>query len=165
MKQDVLIMGAGVAGLVSALALRAKGCDVMVLDRDVAMPDGLTPQASWDWPRRSAPQVQHPHFLMGRLRALLRHEHPDLLAELFAAGVWELPFRDTVHPAAQAGYRPEPGDLELVPLCARRTTFELVLRRYIKARGLATIRSAARAGDLLLEKRDGRRRLSAAESL
>jgi 2-polyprenyl-6-methoxyphenol hydroxylase-like FAD-dependent oxidoreductase len=135
--------------------LRAKGCEVTVLDRDVAMPGGLTPQTSWDWPRRSAPQVQHPHFLMGRLRALLHHEHPELLAELFAAGVWELPFLDTVHPAARARYRPEPGDLDLVPLCARRTTFELVVRRYIEERGIANIRSAARVDDLLLEHPKG----------
>jgi 2-polyprenyl-6-methoxyphenol hydroxylase-like FAD-dependent oxidoreductase len=69
--------------------------------------------------------------------------------------VWELPFLDTVHPAARARYRPEPGDLELVPLCARRTTFELVVRRYIEERGLANIRSAARVDDLLLEHRNG----------
>lgn len=155
MTQNVLVIGAGVAGLVSALALKAKGFDVTVLDRDEAMPDGLSPQESWEWPRRAAPQVQHPHFLMGRLRSLLIREHPDLLDDLLSAGVWELPFVETIHPAARAKYRPQPGDQELTPLCARRTTFEMVVRRHIEARCLANIRSSTRVDDVILERRNG----------
>jgi 2-polyprenyl-6-methoxyphenol hydroxylase-like FAD-dependent oxidoreductase len=149
---DVLVVGAGVSGLVAALAFEARGYRVTVLDRDSAVPAGVTAETSWDWPRRGAPHVQHPHFLMGRLRMLMRDEHPDLLQALFAAGVWELPFIDTVHPAARRRYRPEPGDSDLVPLCARRTTFELVVRKYIEQRELAEIRSGAHVDDLIVER-------------
>jgi 2-polyprenyl-6-methoxyphenol hydroxylase-like FAD-dependent oxidoreductase len=155
MKKAVVVIGAGVAGLAAALALSAKGFEVTVLDRDEALPEGLTPQDSWDWRRRGAPQVRHPHFLMGRLRGLLHQRYPELVADLLAAGIWELPFADTVHPAARAGYRAETGDADLVPLCARRTTFEMVLRRHIEARGIARIRSGARVEDLVLQHRDG----------
>ncbi|MDB5969958.1 MAG: hypothetical protein JWQ90_2408 [Hydrocarboniphaga sp.] len=155
MKSKVIVMGGGVAGLTSALALHAKGFEVTVLDRDEGLPDDLSPVDSWNWRRRGAPQARHPHFLMGRLRNLLHSNYPRLMEDLFAAGIWELPFADTVHPAARSGYRQQPGDADMTPLCARRTTFEMVVRRHVEAHGIAQIRSGVRIEGLILERHDG----------
>ena len=54
------------------------------------------------WRRRGAPQVPHPHFLMGGLRNLIYAHHPKLVDALLEAGVWELPFIDTLHPVARS---------------------------------------------------------------
>lgn len=151
MAEHALVVGAGVAGLAAALALNVRGLRVTVLDRDEALPDELTPSNSWDWKRGGAPQVRQPHFLMGRLRNLLHAEYPDLVADLFAAGVWELPFHDTVHPVAKASYRPIPADQDMTPLCARRTTLEMVMRRFIDRQGIADIVATCRVDDLIVD--------------
>lgn len=127
---EVIVIGAGVAGLGSALALSQQGHRVTVVERDGA---GLppSPDAAFDqWPRRGAPQVRHSHAFLARLRNLLRDRAPDVLAELLAAGATEVRFVD--HPPPRVGrLDPEPDDDDLVALACRRTTFEWVLRRHV----------------------------------
>ena len=89
----VIVIGAGIAGLSSALAMQAKGFEVDVLERDPAPPEHFDPTEVSAWRRRGAPQVPHPHFLMGGLRNLIYAHHPKLVDALLEAGVWELPFR------------------------------------------------------------------------
>lgn len=160
MADHVVVIGAGVAGLAAALALGAKDFRVTILDRDEALPEGLQPADSWTWARNGAPQVRQPHFLMGRLRNLLHQYYPDLIEDLFAAGVWELPFAETIHPAARQAYRPRAEDEEMTPLCARRTTFEMVLRNFIERRAIAQIRSGCRVEDLIIEESEGTPRVT-----
>ena len=151
MSEKVLIIGAGIAGLSAALALQAKGFAVTLVDRDAPLPDHVTPEDSWSWPRRGAPQVRHPHFLMGRLRNLLQSNHPRLVCELLDAGVWELPFEETLHPAVRPIFDYQDGDEELTPLCARRTTLELVMRRYVVEKGIADLRCDSQVTSLVLD--------------
>lgn len=124
------MVGAGAAGLGSALALSPQGHRVTVIERDGA---GLPPtaDAAFDqWPRRGAPQVRHSHAFLARLRNLLRDRAPEVLAELLAAGATEVRFVD--HPPPRVGkLDPEPDDDDLVALACRRTTFEWVLRRHV----------------------------------
>lgn len=127
---DVIVVGAGIAGLGSALALSQQGHRVTIVERDGAdLPS--SPDAAFEqWTRRGAPQARHSHAFLARLRNLLRDRAPEVLAELLAAGATEVRFID--HPPPRVGpLDPEPGDEDLVALACRRTTFEWVLRRHV----------------------------------
>ena len=75
---NVVVVGAGVAGLGAALSLGRAGHHVTVLERD-ATPLPADPDAAFWWDRRGAPQVRHSHAFLARLRNLLRDRHPDVL--------------------------------------------------------------------------------------
>ena len=123
----VVVLGAGIAGLGSALALSRAGHEVTLVERDdigraVDAEDAFAARG-----RRGAPQTRHSHAFLARTRALLEREAPDVLSALYAAGVSELRFTDSLPPEME-GFVPEPADEELVALASRRTTFEWVLR-------------------------------------
>ncbi|MGQ0520378.1 MAG: NAD(P)/FAD-dependent oxidoreductase [Actinomycetota bacterium] len=148
---EVLVVGAGVGGLGSALALARTGHRVTVVERDpvemVASPD----EAFEHWRRRGAPQTRHSHAFLARCRNLLRDRAPEVLAALLDAGASEIDFTrhppPDLHPLA-----PEPGDEDLVGLACRRTTFEWVLRRLAEATpGVAVVPGAVEC--LLAEDR------------
>ena len=125
---DAIVVGGGIAGLGTALAMSQQGHRVTVVERDATtVPD--SPDAAFEeWHRRGAPQVRHSHAFLARLRNLLRDRAPEVLEDLLAAGATELRFLD--HPPPSLEDRsPRPGDEELVALACRRTTFEWVLRR------------------------------------
>ncbi len=127
----VIVIGAGVAGLGSALALSRAGHRVTLLERD-ATPLPADPDAAFEWDRRGAPQVRHSHALLARLRNLLRDRFPDVLDDLLEAGATEMRFADNL-PVEITDREPRPGDDDLVALACRRTTFEWVLRRVVLA--------------------------------
>lgn len=89
---------------------------------------------------------------MGRLRNLLHAHYPGLIEDLFSAGVWELPFADTIHPAARRSYKAEKSDVDLTPLCARRTTLEMVMRRYVERERIASFRCDTAVLKLLIDE-------------
>ena len=139
---SVVVVGGGVAGLGSALALAERGHDVTVVERDeVTLP--ATPDEAFDgWPRRGAPQVRHSHAFLARLRNLLRDRQPHLLEDLLAAGATELRFTERL-PETMTDTAPMAGDEDLVALACRRTTFEWVLRKdALEARDVRLVRGA-----------------------
>lgn len=126
---EVVVVGAGIGGLGTALALARTGHRVTVVERDtVSLP--ATPEAAFrEWRRQGAPQTRHSHAFLARLRNLLRDRAPTILDELLAAGATEIDF--TKHPPPDlVPLLPEPADVDLVGLACRRTTFEWVLRRH-----------------------------------
>jgi 2-polyprenyl-6-methoxyphenol hydroxylase-like FAD-dependent oxidoreductase len=129
--KHIVVIGAGVAGLGSALALSRAGHRVTLVERD-ATPLPTDPDAAFEWDRRGAPQVRHSHALLARLRNLLRDRYPDVLAALLDAGATELRFAESL-PVEITDREPRPGDEDLVALACRRTTFEWVLRRTVLA--------------------------------
>jgi 2-polyprenyl-6-methoxyphenol hydroxylase-like FAD-dependent oxidoreductase len=125
----VVVVGAGVGGLGSALALGRRGHQVTVLERDHT-PLPSDPHEAFAWDRRGAPQVRHSHAFLARLRNLLRDRHPDVLAMLLDVGATELRFAERL-PDTLTDTSPRSGDEDLVALACRRTTFEWVLRRCV----------------------------------
>ncbi len=123
----VIVTGAGVAGLISALFFARDGHDVVLLERD-ATPLPADAEAAFTWDRRGAPQVRHPHAFLGLLRNLLRDSLPDVLADLIAAGASEVRWTD-IAPDTLDDRTPQPEDEDLALIACRRTTFEWVLRR------------------------------------
>lgn len=127
-----VVVGAGVAGLGTALSLARQGHEVIVLERDdVPLPSG--PSEAFDrWERRGTPQARHSHAFLARLRNLLRDRFGDVLDALREAGATEIRFCDNL-PETLLDWSPRPGDDDLVALACRRTTFEWVLRRAVEA--------------------------------
>lgn len=130
MVERVVVMGAGMAGLWTAMALAGPSREVTVLDRDPPPPAGGPDTAFQDWQRRGVGHLRHSHAFLARLRTLVRDRHPALLDALQAAGVRELGFEGSLTAAHKRAYVPAPIDRDLAILTSRRTTLELVMRRY-----------------------------------
>jgi 2-polyprenyl-6-methoxyphenol hydroxylase-like FAD-dependent oxidoreductase len=127
----IVVIGAGVGGLGSALALSRLGHEVVVLERD-RTPLPHDPDEAFEWDRRGAPQVRHSHAMLARLRNVLRDRYPDVLEALHAAGATDWPLTTNL-PETLDDRSAKPGDEDLVMLACRRTTFEWVLRRTVLA--------------------------------
>lgn len=149
MDQRILVIGAGMAGLFSALALAGPGRQVEVLERDPPTPTGGADEAFTDWNRRGVGHLRHSHAFLARLRNLLQDHHPVLLDELRDAGCQEMKFADGLPLASKDRYRPAPGDDVLTVITSRRTTLELVIRRYVERMPGVTLRSNVNVTGLL----------------
>lgn len=150
--EQVFVIGAGIGGLCSALSLAPTGRRVVLLERDASPPEGSADAAFKDWHRPGASHVRQSHAFLARLRNIIRDNHPELLAELYAAGCRDIAFKDFL-PAAQAEqYQPMPADDDLTIITSRRTTLELIIRRYVARQPNVEIRSSTVVRDLLTER-------------
>lgn len=131
MAENIAIVGAGICGLCTALALSRKGNQVTVYERDVPPPEGGAHEAFFEWKRRGAAQFRHPHAFLGLMCNILKDNYPDLVEEFWAAGARKVTFSDMVPPELRDQYTPEPEDDKLWLLMCRRATIETVLRRYV----------------------------------
>ena len=145
----VVIVGGGVGGLATALALGRAGHVVTVLERDEPGPSD-DPDAAFAAERRGAPQSHQTHGFLARIVAVLRERFPDVLDDLRAIGC-------TVLPAALDLGDPQPGDDDLVVLAMRRTTFEMVLRQAVRREPTVELRTEARVAGLTAAAPDGSR--------
>ena len=143
MNERVVVIGAGIAGLCTALALGPTGRSVLLLERDPAPPSGDADQAFSEWNRRGVGHLRHSHAFLARLRSIISKNHPELLAELRASGCRELGFEGGLTEIHKRTYRAYPIDAELAVLTSRRTTLELTIRRYVERMESVTIRSEA----------------------
>ena len=90
-----LVVGCGITGLAAALELSQRGIRVTLLERDAEPATDTASDAFDHWKRKGAVQVRHSHVFLGRLRNLLRDDHPELLRALVDAGARELRMLDT----------------------------------------------------------------------
>jgi len=151
MSERVLVIGAGIGGLCTALALGPTGREVLILERDPPPPTGDADHAFTDWNRRGVGHLRHSHAFLARLRGIIWRQHPQLHADLLAAGCRELTFEAGLSDLLRRRYRPEPIDAELAIITSRRTTLELVIRRYVERLPNVTIRSEAFVSRLITE--------------
>lgn len=154
MAERVLVVGAGIAGLWVALALAPTGREVILLERDPPPPDGDPDMAFADWTRRGVGHLRHSHAFLARLRAIIRDAHPGLLEDLRQAGCRELGFDGMLTDIHRETYRPRREDADLVVLTSRRTTLELVIRRYVERLDNVEIRPQTFVNSLLIERPD-----------
>ena len=114
-REHVVVVGAGVAGLATALALGRTGRRVTLLERD-RLPAVADPEEAFATERRGAPQSHQTHGFLARVALELRRRFPDVLDALHEAGCTELPVNLALG-------EPRPGDEGLRVLVMRRTTF------------------------------------------
>jgi 2-polyprenyl-6-methoxyphenol hydroxylase-like FAD-dependent oxidoreductase len=156
MREKVLVAGSGISGLGAALALGGGTREVIVLDRDPPPPSGSSEEAFYNWERKGATQLRHSHAFLGRLTTLIRERYPDLMAELLAEGTRLFGIEDGLPPQLAKKYVAIPGDEDCRLLFSRRTTLELIMRRYAaKLSGVTFITDAGVRG-LLTRRENGK---------
>jgi 2-polyprenyl-6-methoxyphenol hydroxylase-like FAD-dependent oxidoreductase len=147
---EILVLGAGLTGLTTAMLLARDGHDVTVLERDAAEPPAEAPAASaWTgWDRAGVAQFRQLHLMLPRWREVMEAELPAVLDALRAAGGLD---HNALHhrPAAQTGGW-QPGDERFALVTARRPVLEaavaaaaagcpgLQIRRGVAVTGLLT---------------------------
>jgi flavin-dependent dehydrogenase len=137
---DIVVVGAGIGGLASALVFaRAGHCVTLVERDDTPMPADI--EGAFDWNRRGAPQVRHPHAFLGLARTILRDRLPDVLQALLNHGVHEVSMADSTLLGDLSDRTRERlhRDNDILLLGCRRTTFEWVLRRLVLAEANVTL--------------------------
>jgi flavin-dependent dehydrogenase len=140
----ILILGAGLSGLCTAMLVAREGYQVTVLERDPAVPPPHA-DAAWEgWQRRGVNQFRLPHFMMPRWWSLLRAELPEVRYPLEAAGALHL---NTVAalPAARRGPMRD-GDERFETVTARRPVLEATLSAAAEATGVTIRRGVAVTG-------------------
>lgn len=133
MSEQVLVIGAGIGGLMTALSLSGTGRRIRLLERDSAPPADDPDEAFENWRRPGVSHMRQSHAFLARLRTIIRERQPALLEALKAEGVRELTLADMLTPHQRATYRPIPLDDELTIVTSRRTTLELVIRRHVES--------------------------------
>jgi 2-polyprenyl-6-methoxyphenol hydroxylase-like FAD-dependent oxidoreductase len=124
----VVVMGGGVSGLATALALGREGHDVVVLERDATQPTRGGPDEICD--ERDRPgiaQFRQPHNVLGLGRRVLRARFPDVYRAILAAGAVEVEQSRFI----PAGAR-QPGDEELATIACRRPVLDDLLARALE---------------------------------
>lgn len=152
MTETVLVIGAGIAGLCAALALGPTGRQVTLVERDAEPPQGDADAAFREWKRTGVGHLRQSHAFLARLRLLLKADHPRLLEELLSFGVREVTLEAMLTESQRERYRPEPIDADLTLITSRRTTLELVMRRYVETLPNVTIRSGVFVRKLITER-------------
>ena len=154
MSEEILVIGAGIGGLCSALSLAPTGRKITLLERDQAPPSEDPDVTFFDWHRRGAGHVRQSHAFLARLRGIIKASHPRLLEDLKKLGVRELTFDMMLTEDQRAVYEPAPDDAELTIITSRRTTLELAMRRYVESLDNVTIRSDFFVRKLITQKDD-----------
>ena len=154
MNQRIAVVGAGIAGMCTALALAKKNFAVTIFERDQAPPEGDPDQAFFAWQRRGAAQFRHPHAFLGLMCNLLQEHYPELLASFFAAGARKVGFADMVPPNLLSQYTQQAGDEKLWVLMCRRATMETVLRRYVESQPTISIHNTTYVTGLITSIQD-----------
>ncbi len=139
--QRIAIVGSGMCGMTTALALARKGHRITIFERDACPPEGDADDAFFRWQRLGAAQFRHPHAFLGLMCNLIQDNYPDLMERLYEAGARRVDFAEMLPAELQDDYLPAPGDEKLWVLLCRRATLETVIRRYVETMPNVEIRN------------------------
>lgn len=145
---EVLVVGAGICGLGTALLLARDGHRVTVLERDDS-PIPESPQNAWDaWKRKGVGQFWQPHNFMPGLRVILEKELPDVQDALPRAGAFRMDLLNPMPPTV-TDRSARPIDEKLWTYTARRPAGEWVFADAARNEPNVTVRRGVRAVELL----------------
>lgn len=154
---EILVLGAGLNGLSTALLLARDGHTVTVVERDSHGPPS-DPEVAWDtWERRGVNQFRMLHFLLPRWRAVMEVELPQVVDELEAQGGVRVNVLDwwlTDHSTRQAAER-LPEDERFDALTARRPVIESAVAAVVERRAGIVVRRGVAVSGLLVTGEDG----------
>src|SRR4051794_8155465 len=138
---DIIVIGAGVGGLSTALLLRQDGHDVRVLERDPGVPPDAPPDA-WDaWARKGVNQFRMLHYFAPRFCEVLDRELPGLTDDLVARGATRYRMLDQIPDFVRGPARE--GDERFDNVTARRPVMEAALAGACADKGIDVQRGVA----------------------
>jgi 2-polyprenyl-6-methoxyphenol hydroxylase-like FAD-dependent oxidoreductase len=154
-RERVVVIGSGIGGLATALALKNSGREVVLVERDPEPPEITADRAFAEWKRPGVPQFRHAHILLSRLQTELRDHHPELLDELERAGIALSSLDEVLPEPHNVSYEPQAGDEDLQHLWGRRATFEYIARRHVERLPHVTILHSVRVEGFVTEEAGG----------
>ena len=138
---DIIVIGAGVGGLSTALMLKNDGHSVRVVERDAELPPESPPDA-WDtWGRKGVNQFRMLHYFAPRFTEVLDRELPGLTDDLVARGANRYRYLDELPDFVTGGKRD--GDERFENVTARRPVMEAAMAAACEAAGIEVRRGAA----------------------
>src|ERR1700712_413520 len=118
----IVVLGAGMVGLSTAILLARDGHQGTVLDRDPAAPPAPGSAAGTDWQRTGVSQFRQLHIMLPRWYQDIKREIPDVIDELVAAGGYRFNLVGMQDRAWTRGRRPDDDRFDTVT--ARRPVLE-----------------------------------------
>jgi 2-polyprenyl-6-methoxyphenol hydroxylase-like FAD-dependent oxidoreductase len=140
---DVVVLGAGLAGLSASLAFARSGRRVLVLERDGPAAAGDADGLFDCWERPGISHFRQPHNFLALGRQILLDRAPDVLDAALALGARENRQYELLPGEAR------PGDEAFVSLCARRPMFEYALRQAVDPEDNLNLNTSTRVVGLL----------------
>jgi 2-polyprenyl-6-methoxyphenol hydroxylase-like FAD-dependent oxidoreductase len=145
-RADVVVLGAGLAGLSASLAFARNGRQVLLLERDGAAEGGDADRLFERWLRPGIAHFRQPHNFLALARQVLLEEAPDVLEAIVGLGALENRQYELLPGET------EPSDEAFVSICARRPVFESVLRRAVDADDNVKVEAKTRIVSLLADE-------------
>jgi 2-polyprenyl-6-methoxyphenol hydroxylase-like FAD-dependent oxidoreductase len=140
---DVVVLGAGLAGLSASLAFARSGWRVLALERDGPGVAGDADRLFECWERPGISHFRQPHNFLALARQILLTRAPDVLDGVLALGARENRQYELVRGQVR------PGDEAFVSICARRPMFEYALRQALEPEDNFTLEPSTRVVGLL----------------
>jgi 2-polyprenyl-6-methoxyphenol hydroxylase-like FAD-dependent oxidoreductase len=145
----ILVLGAGMCGLSTAMLLARDGHDVTVLERDPAEPP--TAAQAWQaWQRPGVNQFRLAHLMLARWRVQMSRELPEVLGELEAVGGLRMNMLAMLPRQLRGPWRE--GDERFETVTARRPVLEAALTTVAAGTAGVTIRRGVPITGLLTDQ-------------
>jgi 2-polyprenyl-6-methoxyphenol hydroxylase-like FAD-dependent oxidoreductase len=143
---QVVVLGGGVAGLLTAMLLADDGHQVTVLERDAAPPPD--PDEAWaGWERHGVNQFRMLHFFQPRFRLIIEQELPAVAAALDRAGALRINLMEAIPAVVTGGFRA--GDEAFGAVTGRRPVIESAIARVAGEHAGVTVRRGAAVAGLI----------------